>query len=131
MTLYRPAIVSILYLLNFVVGFSVIVGVILAYVWRGEEDTVEWEASHYTYLIRTFWIGFAVFVVAMIGYIGFFISIIAMDQSGPPQAPLFAFVFGFFAVFILSAIWFTTRCVMSLVKTGKQEPMPRPQTWLF
>ena len=57
-TLYRPIIVAILYLANLFTGFSVLIGLILAYVWRNDRDVTEWEETHFTYLIRTFWIGF-------------------------------------------------------------------------
>ena len=121
-TLMRPTIVAALYLLNFVFGFSVIVGVILAYVWRADADTTEWERTHHTYLIRTFWISFAAFVLFMAMWV------LAL---GGPSGGFSILFFGSMLAMLLVAAWFCIRCILSLVKTGNREPMPNPKTWLF
>lgn len=133
-TITRPTIVVILYLLNFALGFSVMVGVVLAYVWRGEEETQEWERTHYTYLIRTFWIGLVVLMIAMFGYFGMFFGLIfAQHAAGgePPSPMFFLLVFGMMGLFLLAAAWFAARCIRSLVRIGSRQPMPHPETWLF
>ena len=56
--------IYLLYLVSFVLGISGIVGVVFAYVNRGQSD--EWIEAHYTYLIRTFWIGLLYFVIAVV-----------------------------------------------------------------
>lgn len=138
-TMQRPVIIAILYLLNFVLGFSVLVGVILAYVWRAEARTQEWEKTHYTYLIRTFWIGFAIFVgTVFLWFATVFGTVFANmehaaetgQQVAAPMA-MFGSMFGMMALFLLSAAWFAVRCILSLVKAGDRQPMPRPKTWLF
>ncbi|WP_370872968.1 DUF4870 family protein [Peteryoungia aggregata] len=48
-------VVYCLYLVSFVVGLTGIVGLIMAYVNRGKGEP--WVDTHYTYAIRTFWIG--------------------------------------------------------------------------
>lgn len=103
----QPTIVSLLYLSGFLLGVTWIVGVVLVYVWRGEAKA-EWEASHYTYLIRTFWIGF----------IGSVISFILM------------IVLIGFLLWVAVAVLFVVRCVLSLIQAQKQAPMPNPETWL-
>lgn len=103
----RPTVVSLLYLSSFILGITVIVGVVLAYVWKGEAHA-EWETSHYDYLIRTFWIGLiggVVSVLLMIVLIGFLLML---------------------AVGVLVVV----RCVLSIVNAQKQQPMPNPETWL-
>jgi len=103
----QPTIISGLYLSGFLLGFTWIVGVVLAYVWK-DDAKAEWEASHYTYLIRTFWIGFigtVISIILMIALIGFL---------------LWAAV----------AVLMVVRCVLSLINAQKQEPMPNPKTWL-
>ena len=64
--------IYILYLVAFVVGITMLVGVVMAYLNRGQAPG--WAESHYTFLIRTFWIGLlyglASFVLAFI-LIGF------------------------------------------------------------
>jgi uncharacterized membrane protein len=103
----RPTIVSLLYLSSFILGITALVGVVLAYVWRGEPRQA-WESSHFTYLIRTFWLGLLggiVSVLLMVVLIGFLLLA---------------------AVIVLVVV----RCVLSLVNAQKQQPMPDPQTWL-
>lgn len=102
-----PTIVSLLYLSSFVLGVTAIVGVVLAYVWKGESREA-WEASHYEYLINTFWIGL---VGSIIGFILIFILI------GIPIL---------LAVMALTVV----RSVLSLVRAQQHEPMPNPGTWL-
>ncbi|MFA7604103.1 MAG: hypothetical protein WCY29_13930 [Novosphingobium sp.] len=103
----HPTIISLLYLSSAVLGVTAIVGVVLAYVWKGEPHA-EWESSHYRYLIRTFWIGLIGAVISallMIVLIGFLLMV---------------------AVGVLVLV----RCVLSLVNAQKRVPMPDPDTWL-
>ena len=103
----HPTIISLCYLASFVTGITGIVGIILAYVWRDSAE--EWERSHYTYLIRTFWIGL----------VGSVISFVLMIV-------LIGFLTG-----LAVAVWVAVRSVMSLLKAQKREPMPDPETLLF
>lgn len=102
-----PTIVSLLYLSAFLVGVTGIVGVVLAYIWKGEARE-PWEASHYEYLIRTFWIGL---VGSLIGLV------------------LLLVLIGF-VVLPAIAVLVVVRCVLSLVNAQKRAPMPNPQGWL-
>lgn len=104
----RPTIVSLLYLGGFITGVSAIVGLVLAYVWKGEPHA-GWEESHFRYLIRTFWIGLLFSVVA---------GVLAMILIG-------------FLLFPLIAIWFIVRCVKALLAAQKREPLADPATWMF
>ena len=103
----HPTIISALYLSSFVLGVTVIIGVVLAYVWKGEAKS-EWEASHYTYLIRTFWIGFIGTVISI------FLMIVLIG----------------FLLWAAVAVLMVVRCVLSLINAQKHEPMPNPETWL-
>jgi uncharacterized membrane protein len=103
--LNHPTIVSLLYIASCVTGVTAIVGLVLSYVWRG--DTAGgWEQSHYTYLIRTFWIG----LVA--GFVGVILSAVLI---GIP-------------LLIAVAVWFVVRSVLSLVRAQRRESMPDPET---
>ncbi|WP_299196300.1 hypothetical protein [uncultured Erythrobacter sp.] len=103
--LNQPTIISLLYLGSFITGVSGLVGVILAHVWQGD-NREEWAASHFTYLVRTFWIGFIAFAILLVSVIGWLIIWVPM-------------------------IWVGVRSILSLIKAQKQEPMPDPKTLLF
>jgi len=103
----QPTIISLLYLSSFFLGITAIVGVVLAYVWKSE-PRADWEASHYQYLINTFWIGL---IGGIIGFILLFLLI------GLLILPL---------VFVLVVV----RCVLSLINAQKKRPMPNPGTLL-
>ena len=103
----RPTIISLVYLSSFVFGITIIVGVVLAYVWKGEAHA-DWESSHYDYMIRTFWIG-------LIGSVISFILMLVLIG---------------FLLWIAVAVLVVVRCVLSLINAQKQAPMPNPETWL-
>ena len=137
-TLYRPIIVGALYLLTLFTGFSVLVGLILAYVWRNDRDVTEWEETHFTYLIRTFWIGFWVAILMAVAMIGTTLALstsstlasLAMveDREDPAIAVL---VFGGLALWLVMCVWFFVRTIRSLANAASQKAMPNPKTWLF
>jgi uncharacterized membrane protein len=103
----HPTIISLLYLASAITGLTGIVGVILAFVWRGEPHEA-WEDSHFQYLINTFWI-------ALVGTIlGIVLSVVLIG---------FLILAGVFVLFVV-------RSVLSLLKAQKREPMPNPGTWL-
>jgi uncharacterized membrane protein len=104
----QPTIISLLFLGSFITGVSGLVGIVLAHVWQGDNRD-NWAASHFTYLIRTFWIGFIASIIAF--------------------ALLIVFIGAL--LFPVIAIWVGVRSVLSLVKAQKQEPMPDPNTLLF
>lgn len=97
--------VYLLYLLSFVLGISMIVGLVFAYVNRGQSD--DWIETHYTYVIRTFWIGLLYF------FIGLVLSVLLVGVL----------------VLIAVAIWVIVRCVLGLQKVSRQEPIADPQSW--
>lgn len=101
----RPTIVGLLYLGSLITGISGIVGLVLAYVWRGEPHQ-PWEEAHYVYLIRTFWIGLAASVVGLVTII---IGIGVL-------------------ICLATAIWVLVRSIASLVRAQRREAMPDPRT---
>ena len=50
-------VVYILYAVGFFVGITWVIGVVIAYVYR--DDAPDWLKGHFTFQIRTFWIGLA------------------------------------------------------------------------
>ncbi len=111
-----PAVCYALYLLAFCTGVTGIVGVIIAAVQQGTAGPVM--RSHYTFLIRTFWIGLAWMVMAGLAFgIGLPLSFILI---GIPMLILAKFMFA------IGAIWYGVRCIVGLVYLSRGEPYPRP-----
>lgn len=86
-------------------GVTHVIGLILAYVAR--ENAPPWLKSHYTYLIRTFWMGLLYFVAAGV---------------------LCALLIGF-ALLPLVFLWFVVRCAVGLMRLFRGEAIPNPATW--
>ena len=105
--LNRPTIVSLLYIASCVTGITSLIGLILAFVWKGEPHE-PWEATHYQYLINTFWIGLAGSVI------GFVLLIVLIG----------------FPILLATIALVVVRSVLSLLKAQKREPMPNPGTLL-
>jgi uncharacterized membrane protein len=110
---YDPAegetarVVYILYLVSLLLGVTGIVGVIMAYVNRG--DAPDWVRSHYRFQIRTFWIGLLYTALSLLT----FIIIIG----------IFFGMFGF--------VWWVVRCAKGLKLLARGEPYENPATWLW
>ncbi|WP_420408334.1 DUF4870 family protein [Hoeflea sp.] len=100
-------VIYILYLASFFIGISGIVGIVLAHLNRGK--SAPWIESHYTWAIRTFWLGL----------LGSFISFILMFV-----------VIGMLTI-ILVAIWVVVRTVIGLQKLSRNEPIDNPQSWMI
>jgi uncharacterized membrane protein len=99
--------VYILYLVGLMLGFTGIVGLVMACMNRGNSE--DWIDSHYTYAIRTFWIGI---VYCIISFLTSFI------------------VIGIFLA-IATAVWFIIRCVKGLQVITRKEPIANVETWLI
>ena len=138
-TLYRPIIVSILYLVNIFTGFTVLIGLILAYVWRNDSDVTEWEETHLTYLIRTFWIGFWFVVLCAVAVVGGAIALSAglplADNLGlhrnDGEPMVIGIALGAMLIGFLLFVWYCVRSILSLANAANRRPMPNPKTWLF
>lgn len=100
-------IIYILYLVGVVLGITTLVGVIMAYINRGE--AAGWVKSHYQFQIRTFWIGM------LYGVIGMILSAVLIG----------------FLVLLFTLIWWIVRCVKGMQALEKQEPVSNPTRWMF
>ncbi|HEY1562447.1 MAG TPA: DUF4870 domain-containing protein [Caulobacteraceae bacterium] len=101
-------VVYILYLAHFVpvIGWvSAIVGLVLAYVER--DSAPAWLKSHYTFQIRTFWIGLLYCAVSL------FLIILLI---GIP-------------LLLAAWIWFIVRCALGLSRLLRNEAYPTPESW--
>lgn len=100
-------VVYILYLAGIVIGLTGIIGVVMAYINRGEAP--EWLKSHYTFQIRTFWIGLLYL------FIGVLTSFIVIG----------------YLVLLFWMVWLIIRCVKGLMYLDKNQAVPQPATWMF
>ncbi|MEO5760365.1 MAG: DUF4870 domain-containing protein [Mesorhizobium sp.] len=100
-------VIYVLYLAGLVIGVSGIVGLVLAYINRGKAGG--FVESHYTFLIRTFWIGL---LYALIAFVLVFVII------------------GFVLMFAV-AVWFIARCILGLQALQRGEPVKNPESWFL
>ena len=100
-------IIYILYLAGFVIGITPLIGVVLAYVNRGR--SAPWIETHYTWAIRTFWIGLLYAIVSA----------------------LLMFVLIGFLMMLATAVWFILRMIFGLQALGRDEPMKNPDSWVL
>lgn len=100
-------IIYILYLVNVVVPFTGLVGVIMAYI--NQNDADEMLKTHYRFQIRTFWIGLlylfigGLFTLVLIGYL----------------------------ILLFYVVWLIVRCVKGMQALDKNEAHPNPSSWMF
>lgn len=100
-------VVYALLLAGFVVGFTPLIGVIIAYIYRGKGPL--WLDEHYRYQIRTFWIGLLYgFVAALLSLIG--IGLVLM---------------------IALAVWLIVRCVKGFKAIQEKRAPANVDTWLW
>ena len=112
----RPPVVSnyglvptvyILYLVGFLTGITVLVGLIIAYLQRDKTDWVS--QSHFQFQIRTFWIGL------LYVFVGFWILHFAIGVL----------------ILLWWVVWTVIRCVKGLLALNMGEPIRNPNSWWF
>ncbi len=99
--------IYILYLLSLIFGITSLVGLVMAYINKG--DAPEWLQSHYRFQIRTFWIGL------LIGVIG---------------AATAVFVVGIL-ILVFLFVWWIARCVKGMRYISEGSAHPDPASWMF
>jgi len=92
-----------LYAASCLTGFSGIIGLVIAYVKRSEAAGTIY-ASHFTYAIRTFWIGLAM------ALLGILLSIVGIGLLILP----------------LVGVWFIVRVVRALLSAMDDKPIANP-----
>jgi uncharacterized membrane protein len=99
--------VYILYLVGFLTGITVLVGLIIAYLQRDKTDRVS--QSHFQFQITTFWIGL----------LYFFVEVLTLH-------------IGIGALILLwYVIWTVIRCVKGLLALNMGESIRNPNSWWF
>ena len=96
-----------LYLASFILGFTSIIGVVIAYVYKGKGPV--WLDEHYRYQIRTFWIGLVYGLLCLL---------------------LTPVLLGFLLMLPLS-IWLIIRCVKGFKGLQEKRAPSNVDTWLI
>ncbi|MEA2118063.1 DUF4870 family protein [Halovibrio sp. HP20-50] len=96
-----------LYLASFILGFTSIIGVVIAYVYKGKGP--EWLDEHYRYQIRTFWMSLAY---------GILFSLLTFVLIG-------------FPLLLALAVWLIIRCVKGFKGLQEKRAPSNVDTWLF
>ena len=116
-----PAVVYALYILGLFHGLTLIIGLVMAYVLRGNAGPAN--ASHYTYLIRTFWISLIWMVIGGgIVLVGIPLSFILI---GIPLLWLGG------VVCFLAWLWAMVRCIIGAVRLAEGAPIGNPYSFRF
>ena len=99
--------VYILYFLGYVTGITTIIGVMIAYL-QDRSGSPELR-SHFTFQVRTFWIGLLYLVVGGV--------------------LLFHIIGGFVLLWWL--VWSLMRNVKGILALNRNQPIARPDSWMF
>lgn len=96
-----------LYLSSLVIGFTMLIGVVVAYIYKGKGP--EWLDEHYRYQIRTFWIGALYAIISM----------------------LLTFVLIGFPLLVALIVWLIIRCVKGFKGLQEKRAPSNVNSWLF
>jgi uncharacterized membrane protein len=112
-----PAVCYALYLLAFATGgLTALVGAVIGHAQQKQASATM--RTHYTFMIRTFWIGLVALVASgIVMGVGAILSIIVI---GIPIMGLAGLMFA------ATAVWYGVRCIVGLVYLSRGEPYPRP-----
>lgn len=99
--------IYILYFVSFFLGFTSIIGLVFAYMNRGKVGG--YVETHYTWLIRTFWIGVLYSIIAAV------LMIVGIG----------------FLLILAVAVWVVIRLVKGIMALSKNENIPDPQSWII
>lgn len=103
----QAQLIYVLYLVGLVVGVTTVVGVVWAYVARG--DSVDWLLTHFRYQIRTFWLA------VLYAVIGLALLLVGIGVL----------------VLMAAFIWWIVRCVKGLRQLERRQPVENVETWVF
>ncbi len=103
----QAKVIYVLYLAGFIVGVTPLIGVVMAYLAKGEAP--EWLDTHYRYQIRTFWIAFLYTFVSVL------LTVILIGILG----------------LLATAVWLIVRCIKGFQALDRGEPIENVATWMF
>jgi uncharacterized membrane protein len=99
--------VYVLYLLGYFMGITALIGVVIAYLQVGSANSEM--KSHYTFQIKTFWIGL----------LYLFVGVLLLHVAVGGIILLWWFV------------WSLFRNVKGLLALNRNEPIANPESWMF
>jgi uncharacterized membrane protein len=108
-----------LFILALANGITAVVGVVLAYIKRGDVRGTIWE-SHFTNLIRVFWITIVVAVVFISAATFGVIDLLAAFDSTPKE--FFFIVPALFLLGVGSLVWYLYRTVRGFMRALDNKP---------
>ena len=111
----------VLYLVGFIMFFTAIIGVIIAYIKKADAAGTVWE-SHFRNLIVVFWVTFAAFIVGLASLpISFYAygSFFERDVSWPEISLLALPVVAAILIYLALFIWFLYRMIRGLLRAAE------------
>lgn len=121
-----PAIVYALYIFGALSALiTVFIGLIIAY--ANKSTAGPRMATHYEFLIQTFWKTIWWFVIGIVvGLVGLvFTATLILAPFGIPMM-----IIGWGGAGLVT-VWYYVRCVVGLVYLAQDDAYPRPQAWLL
>ena len=103
----QARLVYVLYLVGLIFPVTLIVGLVWAYVVRG--DAGGWLETHLRYQIRTFWLGL------LYGVAGAVLLVVGVG----------------ILILLAVPVWLIVRCVKGLRQVDREAPVENVETWLF
>jgi uncharacterized membrane protein len=100
-------IIYILYLIGLLTGVTILIGVVMAYIYR--DGSPEWLRTHYTSQIRMFWMSLLYCLIA---------GVLTMVLIG-------------FLLYLVIAIWWIIRCIKGLKHLDQKGAYPDYEGWAF
>lgn len=98
-------IIYVLYLIGLATGITILVGVVMAYIYR--DDAPDWLRTHYESQIRMFWIGILYCIVAT----------------------MLIVIFIGFLLYGVIALWWIIRCIKGFKYLDQKGAYPNYQGW--
>ena len=115
-----PAIVYALYLIGLTHGLTTVIGLIIAYASRDAAGPAM--RSHYTWLIRTFWITIA---IAVLGGVVLAVGLpLSLVMIGIPLVMAGGLIIG--AAWVYCAV----RSIIGVVHLARGDAIPRPEAYI-
>jgi uncharacterized membrane protein len=116
-----PAVVYALYLIGIVNGLTVLVGLVIALANRGGAGAKM--RTHYTFLIRTCWLWVVWLLIG--GALVVWGALFSVVLVGLP------FLGIGWAILGLDHVWFAARAILGVIYLARDEPYPRPYSWVL